>query len=58
MKLNKNISVFFCLLFLTSVVFAGSIHILKTPPDSTFLKDNPVVAQLDSLVNCTVFKKA
>ncbi|MEI6851422.1 MAG: lytic transglycosylase domain-containing protein, partial [Bacteroidota bacterium] len=58
MKLNKNISVFFCLLFLTSVVFAGSIHILKTPPDSTFLKDNPVVAQLDSLVNLTFFKNA
>jgi membrane-bound lytic murein transglycosylase D len=58
MKLTKNISVLFCFLFVTSLAFGGALHIPQSPPDSSFLKDNPVVAQLDSLVNLTFFKNA
>jgi membrane-bound lytic murein transglycosylase D len=59
MKLFKSIILTITFLPVTFLAIAGSVS--QTPqshPDSLFLKDNPVVAQLDSLVNLTFFKNA
>jgi membrane-bound lytic murein transglycosylase D len=58
MKLFKNISVLIIFVLVSSFSFANSVipSIPNRPPDSLFLKDNPVVAQLDSLVNLAFFK--
>jgi membrane-bound lytic murein transglycosylase D len=59
MKLFKSIILTINFLLVTSLTFASSaLQIPQTHPDSLFLKDNPVVAQLDSLVNLTFFKNA
>jgi membrane-bound lytic murein transglycosylase D len=59
MKLFKSIILTITFLPVTLLTIAGPVT--QTPqnhPDSLFLKDNPVVAQLDSLVNLTFFKNA
>ena len=58
MKLLKNINVLLLIIGLSAFASANTARVSKNPPDSTFIKDNPVVAQLDSLVNCAFFKNA
>ncbi len=59
MKLFKTIFLTVTFLLISFITFAESAQqIPQIQPDSLFLKDNPVVAQLDSLVNLVFFKNA
>ncbi len=58
MKLLKNILALTLSLTFSGYAMADSIDMPKSPPDSIFIKDNPIVAQLDSLANSMFFKNA
>ena len=59
MKFTKRIAVFIFFSIFSIFSFAKpSFQIPQHRPDSIFLQDNPVVSQLDSLVNLTFFKNS
>lgn len=55
-RFNKALILFLILIF--PLLAIARIENNATPPDTSFLKDNPVVAQLDSLANLMFFNNS
>jgi membrane-bound lytic murein transglycosylase D len=58
MKIFKSLFANISFILGSSVLFAGSLNFPQHHPDSLFIKDNPIVAQLDSLANLAFFRNA